>query len=97
MMEWRWSVFSRQSYFLLGTFPCKVICVKNVLQIFLCLMFLVLGHETMSWACSCVRPSPCGVHRYGDADFLGEVLSRERGAFAWRSRHRSRPVQSTSN
>ena len=61
---------------LAGTFPCKVICVKNVLQIFLCLMFLVLGHETMSWACSCVRPSPCGVHRYGDADFLGEVLSR---------------------
>ena len=30
----------------------------------------------MSWACSCVRPTPCGLHRYGDADFVGEVLSR---------------------
>jgi hypothetical protein len=30
----------------------------------------------MSWACSCIRQTPCGVHRYLDADFVGEVLSR---------------------
>ncbi|HEY6972063.1 MAG TPA: hypothetical protein VJA94_22825 [Candidatus Angelobacter sp.] len=30
----------------------------------------------MAWACSCVPRTPCGVHRYGDADFVGEVVSR---------------------
>ncbi len=30
----------------------------------------------MSWACSCTRQTTCGVHRYLDADFVGEVLSR---------------------
>ncbi|MCU1240312.1 MAG: hypothetical protein JWO71_1038 [Candidatus Acidoferrum typicum] len=40
------------------------------------LTLLVLGHGTMSWACSCTRQTTCGVHRYRDADFVGEVLSR---------------------
>lgn len=39
-------------------------------------MFLVLGHGTESWACSCVQQTPCGAHRYHDADFVGEALSR---------------------
>ena len=30
----------------------------------------------MSWACSCTCQTTCGVHRYLDADFVGEVLSR---------------------
>src|SRR2546425_10112133 len=40
------------------------------------LTLLVLGHGTISWACSCTRQTTCGVHRYLDADFAGEVLSR---------------------
>jgi Carboxypeptidase regulatory-like domain len=40
------------------------------------LTLLVLGHGTMSLACSCIRQTTCGVHRYLDADFVGEVLSR---------------------
>lgn len=31
----------------------------------------------MSWACSCVRKAACGGHRYGGADFVGEVVSRQ--------------------
>ena len=31
----------------------------------------------MSWACSCIRQTACGVHRYRDADFVGEVLSSQ--------------------
>jgi hypothetical protein len=30
----------------------------------------------MSWGCGCVPQTSCGVHRYSDADFVGEVLSR---------------------
>jgi Carboxypeptidase regulatory-like domain len=40
------------------------------------LTLLMLGHGTMSLACSCIRQTTCGVHRYLDADFVGEVLSR---------------------
>lgn len=40
------------------------------------LTLFVLGHGTMSWACSCTRQPTCGVHRYLDTDFVGEVLSR---------------------
>src|ERR1700732_4789337 len=40
------------------------------------LTLLALGHGTMSWACSCTRQTTCGIHRYLDADFVGEVLSR---------------------
>jgi hypothetical protein len=39
------------------------------------LTLLVLGHGTMSWACSCIRQTNCGVRRYHDGDFVGEVLS----------------------
>jgi|GEM_PF-2823435 hypothetical protein len=35
---------------------------------------LALG--TTSWACSCVPDVPCGAHRYLDADFVGEIVSR---------------------
>ena len=49
------------------------ILVRNILFGF---TLLVLGHGTMSWACSCIRQTTCGVHRYLDADFFGEVLSR---------------------
>jgi len=40
------------------------------------LVLLALGHCATSWACSCIPRTVCGVHRYLDADFVGEVLSR---------------------
>src|SRR5215467_3953478 len=40
------------------------------------LIFLVLGHSPISWACSCTHQATCGVHRYADSDFVAEVLSR---------------------
>ena len=43
----------------------------------LLVMAAVLAHGTMSWACSCLPSKPCGLQRYGDADFVGEVLSRQ--------------------
>jgi hypothetical protein len=49
--------------------------MRSVDHFLLSLALLVLGHGT-SWACSCIRQTPCGVHRYLDADFVGEVLSR---------------------
>src|SRR6266508_256456 len=40
------------------------------------LALVVLGHGPISWACRCTRQTGCGVHRYLDTDFVGEVLSR---------------------
>jgi len=50
--------------------------VRRVAQFLSGLILLVLGHGTVSWACSCVQQTSCGAHRYHDADFVGEVLSR---------------------
>ena len=43
----------------------------------LLILAVVLAHGTTSWACSCLPSKPCGLQRYGDADFVGEVLSRQ--------------------
>jgi hypothetical protein len=67
--------YLKQSYRWLAAYR-KFMCVRRLRQVFLGLMLLVLGHGTMSWACSCVPQTPCGVHRHSDADFVGEVLSR---------------------
>jgi hypothetical protein len=50
--------------------------MRRVVQVLLVLTLLVLGCGTISLACSCVRPTACGVHRYGDTDFVGQILSR---------------------
>jgi len=50
--------------------------MRRVVQILFCLMLVVFGHGIKSWACSCLPRTPCGVHRYADADFVGEILSR---------------------
>ncbi len=39
--------------------------------------FVLLASGTTSWACSCVRRPSCGPGRYSDADFVGEIISRE--------------------
>lgn len=49
--------------------------MKRIIQVLLVLVF-VLSQGTMSWACSCVQRTSCGVRRYGDVDFVGEVVSR---------------------
>jgi hypothetical protein len=41
------------------------------------LAVILFCHEAQSWACSCEPRGPCSSKRYGDADFVGEVLSRK--------------------
>ena len=48
----------------------------KVLLVFAGSAALALSLGSTSWACSCMAPSPCDRQRYGDADFVGEVVSR---------------------
>jgi len=50
--------------------------VRNTIQALLSLTLVVLAPGTISWACQCVLQAPCSTSRYGDTDFVGEVLSR---------------------
>src|SRR5579863_2056644 len=78
----------------------KPFCLRVVAAQFACAL-LMLGNAGLFWACSCIPHSVCDPYRYGDADFIGEVLSKRlassNGTFAlgsWNMLYRIRVIES---